>query len=310
MQRLLILLAIIGSVGAIQPTAKAQSCSCEVSNRKEQAYDQLLLLSATEQAAAVSRHLPLGAPSGPANATNESLLVQDYYVINHDADLRVPIWVAYRLREIDLLIGRPRTECFRRDVRLQATEAAICQDYDEPVFDRGHMVPNADMVRNESAMINTYMFSNMTPQHDRFNRGIWSRLEGYVRDWPRLKGEIYVITGSVFDRVAPQGRDPDASATQMQSNNGNTRVAVPSHFYKIVHHTNPDGEIETITILLPHLDQSFGNQTDQVLANSITTINQIEALTGINIFPSFAQAHPTEAAAMKSTVAPALWPTN
>jgi DNA/RNA endonuclease G (NUC1) len=27
------------------------------------------------------------------------------------------------------------------------------------------MVPNADMRRSESAMINTYMFSNMAPQH-------------------------------------------------------------------------------------------------------------------------------------------------
>ena len=37
-------------------------------------------------------------------------------------------------------------------------------------------------------------------QHDRFNRGIWARLEGYVRDWAEKKGTIYVITGAVFDR--------------------------------------------------------------------------------------------------------------
>jgi DNA/RNA endonuclease G (NUC1) len=38
------------------------------------------------------------------------------------------------------------------------------------VFDRGHMVPNASMERSLWAMINTYMFSNMTPQHPEFNR--------------------------------------------------------------------------------------------------------------------------------------------
>lgn len=82
-----------------------------------------------------------------------------------------------RLRDHDLAVPRDRTQCFRRDPRLATPAAAFCADYNEPIFDRGHMVPNADMERSEAAMINTYMFSNMVPQHDRFNQQIWAHFE-------------------------------------------------------------------------------------------------------------------------------------
>ena len=87
-----------------------------------------------------------------------------------------------------------------RGLVADVTLTRACGDYEEPTFDRGHMVPNADMVRSEAAMINTYMFSNMVPQHGRFNRQIWSRLERHVRDWAMTRENIYVVTGAIFDR--------------------------------------------------------------------------------------------------------------
>ena len=160
---------------AFAPAANAQSCRCEVSDRHEAAYNILLNLTDAEKADVELIHLPYGVPTSPTS--NERLLHQDEYVVGYDDDLRVPTWVAYRLTTDDLKWERPRTRCFRRDPRLDEDDAAFCADYEEPIFDRGHMVPNADMVRSEAAMINTYIFSNMVPQHDRFNQVIWSRLE-------------------------------------------------------------------------------------------------------------------------------------
>ena len=272
--RVAVFIIVALAVAATSSVASAQVCNCDVTVRKRQAYDRLLQLSTAETNASLARHLPLGVPVNSVTATNEQLLIQDHYVINYDADLRVPIWVAYRLREIELLFGRERTECFRQDLRLPANDSAFCADYAGSGFDRGHLVPNAAMVRSENAMVNTYMLSNMAPQFHRFNGGIWSRLERYVRDWAQARGELYVISGSVFDRDAQLGRDTDASA-MAASNIGSNRVAVPSHFYKIIHHTQPNGTIETLTILLPHLDQSFGSGTDQAMTNGITTIDAI-----------------------------------
>ena len=293
----------------LQP-AHAQTCDCDVSVSRVTSYNALLSLDAQEQPEAQQTHLPFGVPTPPTSATNETLLVQQHYIINYDADLRVPTWVAYRLRQTDVDIPRERTECFRPDPRLtDADDAAFCVDYEEPVYDRGHMVPNADMTRSEAAMINTYMFTNMTPQHDRFNRVIWQRLERYVRDWARVKGTIYVITGAVFDRGADGQRDADDDAERMESNNGDMRVAVPSHFYKIVLHERPNGFIENLTILLPHTDQSItGQAANPYLADHITNIDAIEALTGIDFLTAVAAENSAKEAAIEGNVANALWP--
>jgi DNA/RNA endonuclease G (NUC1) len=69
----------------------------------------------------------------------------------------------------------------------------------------------------------------------------------------------------------------------MESNNGNARVAVPTHFYKIILHTRPNGFIEAMAFLLPHVDSSPGsNQTESFLISKLVAIDDIEAVTSID----------------------------
>jgi DNA/RNA endonuclease G (NUC1) len=109
---LLLTLLLTYAVVAIQATAYAQSCSCEVSDRKERAYDEMLKLDANEKAEVENLHLPFGIPQSSTNATNEHLLHQDEYIIMYDDDLRVPLWVGYQLRRGDLLLERDRHGVF------------------------------------------------------------------------------------------------------------------------------------------------------------------------------------------------------
>ena len=125
----------------------------------------------------------------------------------------------------------------------------------------------------------------MAPQHDRFNRGIWARLEGKVRAWAIVADGIYVVTGAVFDRNDDGQRDADA---ELMSN----RVGIPTHFYKIILHVRPSGFIDTISILLPHLDENVGS-TNTYLRNHITRIDEIEQLTGIDFFPELPDTRET-----------------
>ena len=181
------------------PARGADRCDCDSEvHDKIDSYDALLNLSPSKIASARSKHALWGLPAAPASATHEHLLAQKDYLIWYDDDLRVPLWVSYRLTKSNLKTHRERLECFRRDPRLDQSVAGMCDDYDEPTFDRGHLVPNADMERTEAAMLNTYLFSNMTPQFSNFNRGVWEKLESMVRDWARVKGAIYVISGSIF----------------------------------------------------------------------------------------------------------------
>jgi DNA/RNA endonuclease G (NUC1) len=293
---------------AVPILALGKSCGCEVSDEKEQGYDRLLWLNERDRAISQKTHLPWGVPVNPKTATNEHLLVHREFVINYDDDLLVPTWTAHRLRKGDLK-KRARLECFRQDERLENRAAAFCTDYDEPIYDRGHMVPNGDMTRSESAMINTYMFSNMTPQHCAFNRGIWQILEVLVRHWATSRGEIYVITGSVFDRNGDEARDADDAALRMKSRNKKERVAVPSHLYKILVHQNENGAVETLSVMLQNLPKKIPvKDSRQYLEDHITSIAHIEKTTGLSFFEKAAAENPNAIAVTKNTKAAGLWP--
>ena len=289
-----------------------QHCKCsDIGPSKMWEADGWLWLNPSDKQASLDRHLPWGVPEAPSNATREQRLVQTHYVINHDGDLRVPTWVAYRLRRTDLQEERERTECFRKDVRLPNNRAGTCADYLEGTYDQGHMVPNSDMERTLRAMLNTYMMSNMTPQHCAFNRGTWLILEKLVRHWATEKREIYIISGTVFDRDGTPGRDPDDQSLRMVSHNQEERVPVPSHFYKILLHEQPDGSIETISFLLPHVDTRLpaneGSQRQHFETN-IVSIDDIEQVTGNRFLVDLEQSDPAGAQTVKAFTASSLWP--
>ncbi len=263
----------------------AQVCpGCQVNAQRRQAADQLINLTAADRTQAENTHLKYGIPTRPANVTNERLLHHHEFVINYDEDLRVPLWAGYRLRRQDI-VQRTRLNCFRSDPRLNAQVGAVCTDYEDGThpgsFDRGHMVPRAAMNRSEGAMLNTFFFSNMAPQHDAFNRVLWRRLECYVGAWAHSKNDIHVFTGAVFDRDTNNQRDADSNAVRQPSNNGANRVAVPSHFYKILFHERPTGFIEIMTFLLPHVDSSPSKATTlNFLRNSLVPLADVQAVTG------------------------------
>jgi DNA/RNA endonuclease G (NUC1) len=283
--------------------AGADRCDCDTDVRnKVDSYDALLSLTPSQKAAAENRNTFYGIPEAPSTASHEHLLDQQDYLIWYDDDLRIPLWVSYELSKTDLQPHRERLECFRKDPRLDDNAAGTCNDYDEPIFDRGHLVPNADMERSEAAMINTYMFSNMTPQYKHFNRGVWEKLEGMVRNWAKLKGKVYVISGAVFDKNNDGKQDSDSEVERVKPGG---RVAIPSHFYKIIIYPKLGGQADTIAILLPNNDAIHLNAEYQdMLTTNITTIKRIESLTGFTFFPKLS---PSKRNKLENDKASALW---
>jgi len=282
--------------------AEPQCPSCEVSDAKEAQYNALLNLTTAQKKTAESRHVPYGMPIAIAGATHEHLLHQKDYLIWYDDDLRVPLWVSYKLTKKNILREQDRVECFRPDPRLPAAAAAVCTDYLEKTFDQGHLAPNADFKGTEAMMINTYLYSNMTPQHDTFNRHTWERLEALVRMWTQKRGDLFVITGSVFDQNGDHMRDADSAAQRVPPTR---RVAIPTHFYKIIFKKKMLGASDSIAILLPHDDAPHnGDAWIAYVTSHITTIGEIERVTGIDFLPRVGGAKRT---AMENFKAPALW---
>lgn len=257
-------------------------------------FDAELPIPLADKLQAEDTHLPWGFPS------HTRLLYHREFIVSYDSNRRVPLWVAYRLRAEDI-VRRQRRNSFRTDPRLRTDESSTCADYKEPVFDRGHLVPNADMNRSPEAQAYTFFLSNMTPQHDLFNQRIWAHLEKLVRDWAKARGTIYVITGSVFDRDNDGQPDGIGGTEWMMPTR---HVGVPSHFYKIVVHRSEAGGLETLAVLLPHLDMDPPND-DAYLRQHLVSIDEIESRTGLNFLPGLG---PLREASVERMVASDLWP--
>ncbi len=92
-----------------------------------------------------------------------------------------PAWVAYLLTDDEVQGTLSRTNNFRADPGISTGSAAL-SDYRGSGYDRGHLAPAADMKWSSAAMSESFLMSNMTPQVPGFNRGIWKKLEAWVRE--------------------------------------------------------------------------------------------------------------------------------
>ena len=300
-------------------SAPAEVCDCSGFTPAEiTTFDEAAVLTEDEKTNAISLHLPWGVPVNPADATNETLLVQRHFVLKYDADLNTSVWAAYQLTATDVDENQPgfvtRKDCFRNYPQTLHSDSTppLCSDYDNDSYDRGHIVNSNDMRHSRKANANTFFLTNMAPQYPNFNQKIWKTLEGWVNKWATLKTEIFVITGAVFDRGpngVPDGkRDPDADTKR---NDGDGRIAVASAFYKIILHKTATGEIDVLAVLVPHINRSYiGLAREPYLRANISTIDEIEKLTGVDFLPRLVSDEPGIAAQVKSFKAPKLWPIN
>jgi len=261
-------------------------------------YDQHLPLSQAEINAAISKHLPWGAPTCP------KLLALREFVICYDVDHRIPLWAAYVLTAGDVVTA-PRLDAFRTDPRLTDDENARCADYAGSGYDRGHSVPRDDMNRTSEVQADTFLLSNMSPQTPSLNRGMWRWLEQTVRTWAVKYQQVYVIMGPVF--VGPHVNTVPSG-----------RVATPTEFFKIVIRKDASGDLQTEAFLLVnaiHLPVPPGtmgvagtrisaHQADVYLVKHAVSITTIEHLTGLDFLPDLAGSEPN----LFQSVATALWP--
>jgi len=192
-------------------------------------------------------------------------------------------WVAYQLTAEEVQGAADRTDNFRPDENI-STRSAGLEDYKGSGYDRGHLAPAADMKWSEQAMEESFLMSNMSPQHPQFNREIWKKLEHRVREWAEENGEVYVVTGPVLT----DGPYPAI---------GPNDVSVPRRFYKIILDYREPG-IKAIAFLLPN------RRCDQPLSVYALTIDQVESITGIDFYPALPDV---EEDALESTIDLRLW---
>ncbi|MCF6280246.1 MAG: DNA/RNA non-specific endonuclease [Flavobacteriaceae bacterium] len=168
-----------------------------------------------------------------------------------------------------------RADNFRPDYRVPERFRADLADYENSGFDRGHLVASANQIGTEIQNSETFLLSNMSPQHPKFNRQIWKELEGAVRklDAKEKVLETYVISGPLFffdQEVVMMGTLDDNGVT----------LPIPHAYFKSVLTENNRGKIEMWSFIIPNED------TDLPLEDFQVETTKIEKISGLYLWES------------------------
>jgi len=146
-------------------------------------------------------------------------ICREAYLVAYDAPVKIPAYVAYTLLPQNALGCFPRTNAFVADQSLGGTGARP-DDYAGTGYDKGHAAPDGDLSWSAQVEYESFLMTNMYPQHGSLNRGIWKLLETSVRGWAVQLNQPYTIYVGAF-----------YGAGDESIGNG---VVVPHGFYKIV----------------------------------------------------------------------------
>lgn len=200
----------------------------------------------------------------PSTKPGDDIISHAGYSLLFNGSYKQAVWVAYELTKAETETTFRRTNKFMSDPLVSAGTATDA-DYAGSGYDKGHLAPAADMGWSKTTMAESFYYSNMSPQLPGFNRGIWKKLEGLIRNWAIENDTLYIVTGPVLAKGL--------------KTIGPGKVSVPAYFYKVVlDYTQPG--INGIGFIIPN------TSSGESLQHFAVTIDSVEKLTGINFYPA------------------------
>lgn len=146
-------------------------------------------------------------------------ICREAYLVAYDAPVKIPVYVAYTLLPQNALGCFPRTNAFVADQSLGGGGPRP-DDYAGTGYDKGHAAPDGDLSWSQQVEYESFLMTNMYPQHGSLNRGIWKLLETSVRGWAVQRNQSFTIYVGAFYGAG----DPTIGKG----------VIVPHGYYKIV----------------------------------------------------------------------------
>jgi endonuclease G len=207
----------------------------------------------------------------PTSTTNQ-IVHHKYYSLSYNEKYEQAEWVAYALTKNHLSNKNIKRPYFELDPKVK-TKSSHYKNFKNSGYNKGHLCPAGDRTFSEEAFNETFLTSNISPQTYGFNAGIWNRLEQKTRFWAEKYDKLYIVTGGILNNNL--------------KTIGFEKVGVPNYFYKIIldYHTP---KLKVIAFLIPHQNSEKG------LYQFVTSVDEIERLTGIDFFPELPDELETE----------------
>ena len=195
------------------------------------------------------------------------------YSLYYDIRYKVAHWVAYPLYE-SVLSGTERSNAWGYDPKVPERDQARLFSAISG-YSRGHQLPSADRLVNKEANEQTFYFTNLTPQNEAMNSGVWETLETDLRVAARNCDTVYVVTGCVV------ATESDKTVKYAKDNNGKN-IAIPKAYYKVCLKYNAsssvNGGYSAIGFWMEN--KSLGGS----VSDYVKSVDEIEKLTGFDFF--------------------------
>lgn len=213
---------------------------------------------------ASNNHQSRRSVRGEAGGVGSVILEYEGFSLSYNPRFKIPDWVEYELtaEETEGAYSR-KGKNFRQDEAARVPQADS-EDYRGSGWSRGHMAPAGDFKWSDSALWDTFFYTNCCPQDAGLNTGKWNSLEIKVRQWARTFGAVDVVTGPVV------GGNRHGSI-------GAGRVVVPDAFFKAVMARTPEGAVAIAFVLRNGPDNGS-------LQSSALSVDELEELTGLDFF--------------------------
>ncbi len=195
-----------------------------------------------------------------------------------DTRERIAYWVAYPHCK-SYLGDRGRSNDFQPDPKLDANDQMSST---LPNYDRGHQIPSGDRTANAEMNVQTFYYSNMTPQLGSFNQKIWVDMETKVRNWLNSCDTLYVVTGAVLKTVGGN------ETVKYVNDKNDHRIAVPNYYFKVLlklQLNNGNPNYQAIGFWFDHKANS-----GTVTSSYARTVDYIEEKTGFDFFSNLPES--------------------
>lgn len=212
-------------------------------------------------------------PSPLPDSVAEQILYRKAYIVSYNKDRLQPNWVAWHLtaEHVDGNVPRPNL-AFHEDKDVPEPKA-YHWDYryeEDKHIDRGHMCPAGDNKWDKEAMYESFLMTNICPQHKALNSGIWNTIEKRCREWAKEYGDVYIVCGPIF-------------MNQEHDSIGEHHIPKPEAFFKVVACLNPNHPWGIGYICR----NNEGTRKRDLYTNSIS---EVERITGLTFFPNIDEA--------------------
>jgi len=212
--------------------------------------------------------------------TADQIIFNRDYVIGYSYYFRQAKWALELLdpekepETFDQEVKRvERADNFRPDYRVPPMFRADLVDYKKSGYDRGHLIPSANKLEKDIQNSETFLLSNISPQHKNLNRKIWRILEQEIRKLAAKNNihETFVICGPIFDfntKVSTIGENDKNDVT----------IPVPHSYFKSVLTENNKGKLKIWSFIIPN------KETNKSLKDFLVPTTDVEEFSGLFIW--------------------------